>query len=336
MDDSGMPSSIDDSESTSSQEMYAGFQGSDTCEGPVIMAAGLQDQNQLKVLLEKAQLLNQKSRSENVLNYTPAPDLGWGMELPSPLLRAIERCHPANLRLLLRCGADPDGVLLETRIQLSRIHRRFTTRPDPHPVSLSNLITVGEVGTVASQFIPLTDGELKEHRTTVCQFWMEPHRNGIDYSSESAQLHSVVRAGASTPEILDLLLNAGLGPDGSNADASFWRNPTDLSTLPEEKDLSPSSLAISSPLHTAIAFDNMDMLHVLLFRGFSPNARALITGSLALTPGQYAILIGSHEAYRILPNHINIDVGIRTPVFGVHILHFAVALLSEDALEAIG
>ena len=91
MDDSGMPSSIDESEPTSSQEMYGGFQGSDVSEGPVIMAAGLQDQTQLNLLLEKALLLSQKSRSQYVLNYTPAPDLGWGMELPSPLLRAIER-----------------------------------------------------------------------------------------------------------------------------------------------------------------------------------------------------------------------------------------------------
>jgi len=236
----------------------------------------------------------------------------------------------------LRHGAEPNGVLLETQIQLSRIHRRFTTRPDPHPASLSNLITTGEVGNVASQFIPLTEGELKERRTTACQFWMEPHRDGVDYPSESAQSHSVVRAGASTPAILDLLLDAGLGSDGSNADASFWKDPAIVTSLPEERDLSPSYLATSTPLHTAIAFDNMDMLRSLLFRGFSPNARALITGSLALTPGQYAILIASHEAYRILQNHINIDVGIRTPVFGVHILHFAVALVSEEALDVIG
>ena len=327
---------ISDDKSSSSKDIYASLHGSDTNEGPVIMAAGLQDHTRLSLLLEKALLLSQSFRSEKVLNYTPAPDLGWGMELPSPLLCAIERRRLENVRLLLRYGADPNGVILVTRMHLARIHWRFTTRPDPHPASLSNPITMGEVGTVASQFIPLTEIELKERRNALCQFWVEPHRDGIDYSSESAQLHSIVRAGASTPEILDLLLDGGIGPDGRNANASFWKDPAILTVLPEEGDLSPSSLAISTPLHSAIAFDNMDMLRALLDRGFNPNARALIPGSLALTAAQYAVLIGRPDAYCILKDRPTVDVGIRTPVFGVHILHFAVALLSEDALNTIG
>ena len=321
---------------SSSQDVYASLQGSDTNEGPVIMAAGLQDHSRLSLLLEKALLLSQSFRSEKVLKYTPAPDLGWGMELPSPLLRPIERHRLHNVRLPLRYGADPNGVILETQTQLARIHRRFTARPDPHPASLPNPITVGEVGTVALQFIPLTQIELKERCNTVCQFWVEPHRDGIDYSSESAQLYSVVRASASTPEILDLLLDGGIDPNGRNADASFWKDPATLTVLPEEGELAPSSLAISTPLHSTIAFDNMDMLRGLLDRGINPNVRALISGSLALTAAQYAVLIGSHDAYRIFKDQPTVDVGARTPVFGVHILHFAVAHLLEDALNTIG
>lgn len=69
--------------SSSSQDAYASLQGSDTNEGPVIMAAGLQDHTRLSLLLERALLLSPRSRSEKVINYTPAPDWGWGMELPS-------------------------------------------------------------------------------------------------------------------------------------------------------------------------------------------------------------------------------------------------------------
>jgi hypothetical protein len=192
---------------------------------------------------------------------------------------------------------------------------------------------------VASQFIPITERERTERRTTVCQFWTEPHREGIDYSSDSAQLHSVVRAGASTPEILDMLLCYGDdADDGSknSADARFWKETEVLSSLPDEKDLSPSSLAISTPLHSAIAFGNMSMLRSLLARGFDPNARAMITGSLALTPSQYAITICDYEACGILGAHPNISNEIRTPVFGIHILHFAVASLSEEAVDVVG
>jgi hypothetical protein len=62
----------------------------------------------------------------------------------------------------------------------------------------------------------------------------------------------------------------------------------------------------------------------------------MITGSLALTPSQYALLIGDYESYNILRDHPETIVGIRTPVFGIHILHFAVALLSDKAIDAIG
>jgi ankyrin repeat protein len=261
------------------------------------------------------------------------------MELPTPLLRAIERRRPENIRLLLDHGANPNGVPIETEIQLARIHRRFATGPDPHPASLCNPITVGEVGNVASQFIPITEGERTERRAAVCQFWMEPHREGIDYSSDSAQLHSVVRAGASTPEILDVLLCYGDDADDNSknsADARFWKETEVLSSLADEKDLSPSSLAISTPLHSAIAFGNMSVLRSLLASGFDPNARAMIAGSLALTPSRYAILVCDYGAYSILGAHPNISIDIRTPVFGIHILHFAVALLSEEAVDAVG
>lgn len=338
MDDSGNAKNtgIDEIGSWNLEEAYASLWAPHNDEGPVIVAAGLRDPSRLSLLLERAQRLNQKARSKIVLDYTPEPGSEWGMEQPTPLLRAIERCRPKNVQLLLRHGADPNGVLLETQIQLARIHRRFTTRPDRHPAVLCNDITMGEVGTVASQFIPITEGERKERRSTVCRFWMEPHQDGIDYSSESAQLHSVVRAGASTMEVLDILLDDDRVSNRSNADASFWKDSVTLDSLPEELDLTPSSIAISTPLHSAIAFGRIDMLQGLLSRGFNPNARAMITGSLALTPAQYAITIGNYDAYDNLKKHRSVDLGIRTPTFGVHLLHFAVALLSQESLQRVG
>lgn len=79
----------------------------------------------------------------------------------------------------------------------------------------------------------------------------------------------------------------------------------------------------------------MDMLRLLLSRRSNSNSQAMITGSLALTPVQYTILIGDYEAYSTLGRHPETVIRIRTAAFGIHILHFAIALLSEEALEMI-
>lgn len=205
------------------------------------------------------------------------------MDLPTPLLRAIERKRLQNVPLLLEAGANPDGVPVDVQILFSRMERRFTSRPNQHPAALCNPITADQVCSVHMQTAPLSECELEERRGNgkCSPFWTEPHHYGIDHSSDEAMPHSVVRAGASTAEILDALLEYG-------ADATFWRKPRNstVDELQEEAELSPSALAISTPLRSAVAHDNMTMLLTLLERGFDPNARELAAGSQAITPAQ--------------------------------------------------
>ncbi|KAK6434156.1 hypothetical protein LTR95_009666 [Oleoguttula sp. CCFEE 5521] len=78
------------------------------------------------------------------------------------------------------------------------------------------------------------------------------------------------------------------------------------------------------------------MFRAILDRGFNPNARPIITGSHALTPAQYAIIIGNTGAYRLLQSHPDFRPDILTPVYGVHSLHFAVAQLNAELLDVIG
>jgi hypothetical protein len=60
---------IDEVRSWTSGRICASLQGpSDFNEGPVIMAAGLQDSSRLASLLERAQLLDQKTRSDIALD----------------------------------------------------------------------------------------------------------------------------------------------------------------------------------------------------------------------------------------------------------------------------
>lgn len=291
-------------------------------DGPVIAAAGLEDTAKLQSLLDRADLLDDDDR------LRCSVDQVHDFMSVTPLLRAIERERPDNVRLLLEYGADPDGVPMARQQDLARRFRRvwYDENECPHDMEIS--IASESVGTISSQISPpfLSDDELASRRSDIAPFWTTSHCLEVDHSTDEALYHSVVMAGLSTPEILDQLLEAG-------SDTSAWL-AHDTASLPEEDDLLPSQAAISTPLHTAIAFDNMIMLRTLLDRGFSPNARALITGSQALTPAQYAITIGDLETLQLLKAQ-GADLEIRTPVFGVHILHFAASLLRLDLLRAI-
>jgi hypothetical protein len=308
-------------------------------EGPMIAAAGLQSSSVLRFLLERTQLLEDEETRSAVLNQATDPYIGGTNKWTTPLLRAIERQRPENVRLLLAHGADPNGCCIQTQRNLSRLVRRFwlveasdleERYPDELPFALSYgaPIRTTDVGKVSEELAPLTDAEIKNRRTRFFpRFWTERHKKGLDYSRDDTLLNSIVRAGTSSPEILDLLLDGG-------ADAQFWQQPDTNEQLKDEEHLSPSALALSTPLHAAIAGNNLTMLRVLLQRGFNPNARAIITGSLAITPAQYAITTGRLEAYSILKTHDQLDAGIVTPIYRAHILHFATALLRLELMRA--
>ena len=253
------------------------------------------------------------------------------------ILRAIEMSRAENVCLLLDEGADPNGVPMSKQIDMARRFRRFccdgsARSAESVRLSMNDMemyLDDDKVGSVPSQISPpyLTDDELADRCRHFGRFWAVPCCFEIDYSMDEALYHSVVMAGLATTEILDQILEDG-------ADTSAWREPLPAA-LPEEADLKPSEACISTPPHTAIATGNKAMLCALLDRGFSPNARALISGSQALTPMQYAIVIGELETY-VLLNARGADPQIRTTVFGVHILHFAAALLRMDLLKGIG
>lgn len=151
----------------------------------------------------------------------------------------------------------------------------------------------------------------------------------IDYSDDGALLHSVLMAATTFPEMLVSAWNSG-------ADTSHWTHLETQMTLPDEIELCPSQLSISTPLHAAIAAANPATLKTALDLGCSPNTRALITGSQALTAGQYAIILGDTDAWSTLLAHPGTDASIITPVFCVHAMHFAAALLRPDLLRLLG
>lgn len=234
-----------------------------------------------------------------------------------------------NVRLLLEHGADLDGALRETQLFNAGLLRRFTTIPYMRGPELCNPPTAEDVGSVSPEFIPLTEDELLRRREEgrVSTFWAEPRKTRIEVPLENGLLNSVVQAGASTAAILDQVIDSG-------ADISQWQGSVANELLSEEDELSPSALGISTPFHSAIAVDDMEMLQILVER-FDVKSRAMVSGSLALTPVQYAVAIGRMEAFRILRAHRDADLNLLTPVFGVHLLQFAVATLRTEILDAL-
>lgn len=296
---------------------------SEYADGVVVACAGLEDSSKLRKLIEKAAILSDDHW------YTFLVDQHHDIKFVSPLLRAIERQRPENVSLLLEQDVNPDGVRYDRKIAYARRYRRFCFEDYVILEDWEVDVEKEAVGTPASQTEPpyLTDDELVERRTTMTQFWTSPYRMIIDHSDDVAQWHSVVKAGTSTPEIFDLLLDAG-------ADITAWCEPTDSPLPEEEEELLPSHLCISTPIHAAIASENHDMLRKLFNSGIGPNARALMAGNQALTPAQYAIMLGDLETYTLLRDN-GADPSITTPVLNTHALHFAVAQLRIDLMEAI-
>ena len=296
---------------------------SEPCDGPVIATAGLEDPSKFRELLDRAAMLKEDEYYFCVINQP------HDYKFISPLLRAIERQRLQNVSLLLEQEANPDGVPYDRQTAYARRYRRICFED---PLILRDWevdVDKKAVGTVASQTNPpyLTDDELAERRTTISQFWTSPNRIIIDHSQNIAQWHSVVKAGAATPEILDQLLEAG-------ADTTAWCDPIGDYLPDEEEELLSSQLCISTPIHAAIAAGNRAMVQKLIDSGISPNARALIAGNQALTPAQYAIMLGDLETYKLLLEN-GADVSISTPVLNVHALHFAVAQHRIDRFDAI-
>lgn len=295
----------------------------ESSDGPVIATAGLEDPSKLRELLDRAAMLNEDDY------YFCVIDQPHDYKFVSPLLRAIERRRLENVSLLLEQEANPDGVPYERQITYARRYRRFCFEDALALRDWEVDVDKEAVGTVASQTEPpyLTDGELTERRTTIAQFWTSPDRIIIDHSQNIAQWHSLVKAGAATPEILDQLLDAG-------ADTTAWRDPISDSLPEEEEELEPSQLCISTPIHAAVAAENRAMVQKLIDSSISPNARALIAGDQALTPVQYAVMLGDLETYTLLLEN-GADTSICTPVLSVHALHFAVAQLRVDLFDAV-
>ena len=288
---------------------------------PVLRAAG-GDLAALQNLYQSAAALTDRDRLSHITNYEHEEylDARWD----STLLRAIASQRLENVRFLLEHGAGPNGIsMLAQEAYVKRLRRFLSDDCDPSDTYVP-ILPEDVPDDAPSQLSPLTVEELAAREQTISAFWGPPNPLPLDTSQNGESLDSLVMAAKTTPEIFDTLMDAG-------ADARFWRGSLAAQLLDPP---TPSSLCLSTPLHSTISAGDTPMLqHILEKHDFNPNARALAAGCQAWTPIQQAVIEEQMGAAQFLSTLPATDPNTVSPVYGVHILHLAAAKLKLGLLH---
>jgi hypothetical protein len=277
---------------------------------------------------------------------------GGEVGITTPLMEAIRAQLPENIKILLEAGADPNGIPTEAMSRYATFFLRF--RP-----SIPRFVDDG--GDVASREVLLECMDLPQMSGLTLEevedrfwdgmapFWCEEDFIKADFYPHGEAAPSLVEAArCGSIEIFDHIWAAG-------ADASFWMAPQfklpsqdDHNFIQEQDDIrpqfvvpeppTPSSLSISTPVHAALQNRDVEMLKHLLTAGFDPNTMPLANPTRCFTPLMGTIIhhsTFSRSEFDILISHPSININLRTPIYGVHILHFAVAVLDLDMLKYV-
>ncbi|KAJ5139019.1 uncharacterized protein N7515_003867 [Penicillium bovifimosum] len=270
-------------------------------------------------------------------NYTISGAINGLWE--SPLTAAIRANLPHNVRLLLDAGADPNGIQLRDMEDYSvRFIRGRHFQDDVSSFSMcarrALVLEQAQAKGISQQLCPLTQTELDERRRGFPRFWTEPNLPGQRLRMDRALTGLEVAAKIGSPEIFGILRAAG-------ADESAWVKPTSDNEADQvqEGSYSVSALSRSSPVHEAIEAGNQSMFRYLLSScGYSPNYLPRAASTICLPPLSYIIACcdltnsGVQRCLVDLLSHPQLEPNLRTPVFNVHVLHFATAHHDPDLL----
>lgn len=274
-------------------------------------------------------------------DYEYGPNAENSPDLPgytSALLQAVISQHPENVTTLLSAGANPNGLsiplLSQNAAGFLRFGPHFAERQDFRMGDLSVFNRQHLLTYIPVPQLSLISPEEIEQRFECpipSRFWSEVNFRTL-CPVENADSVPALVAAAEKPDlaILQSLL------DTPGTDTSFW------TANPQPRDIpspaTPSSLAISTPLHAAIRGRNLPALSLLLSQGLNPNVLPLTAPTRCITPAMTTIVCcdpWNAEAYSALREHPLVDLGIRTPVYNVSLLHFAVAKLDLQMLKTI-
>ena len=251
----------------------------------------------------------------------------------SPLVAAINATLPQNVATILAAGADPNGIMLR---DLDEYSVRFIRGRDPQYNTYSYVLCPPRskvMSTVAGgnpgQVALLTPNEIADRRKTFSRFWTEPELPTIRFRSTAARTALETAASVGNVALFDQVRAA-------QPDESWWTVDPTPSHLPDQP--THSAFCTSSPVHEAIMAQKSDMLRHLLDIGYSPNVLPLAATTRCFSPLAVAVAFcdpPNIEAYHILIHHPTTNPTLRTPIFSIHILHFATARLDLPLLQHI-
>ncbi|KAL8805948.1 MAG: hypothetical protein Q9223_004999 [Gallowayella weberi] len=302
--------------------------GLDGHDFPAVRMAGNANPRLLEALLSHGWQLSPFYRPDNLglaMRYGPNAYMKGTSDgiYDSPLLRAIESGQSANISVLLRAGADPNGQSLRLMYDYSKPFARSSyqnVRIQDREFNVQTNVQLDRNAAVYTE--NMTRAEIEEGPA---RFWagkaFPPPLFGAMNEPMTA-MEMAARKGSI--EVLRTILTAG-------ADCSFW-----LSSPPSPPlTLSHSALSVSSPLHAAIEERNTEMLKELLSYGFNPNLLPLGATIGCLSPLMTALACEppNIEACEILSSLGDINMDLRSPIYRIHALHIATAQLSVSLLR---
>ncbi|KAJ5938496.1 hypothetical protein N7466_001630 [Penicillium verhagenii] len=262
--------------------------------------------------------------------YSPNYATSWH-PLPdcySALIAAIRARSAEKVELLLKLGANPDGYQTSAFETWQALFLRFRAKVDLNNLWDDYQRTEILADIPTQQTVPVTEAEVGSRH--LIEFWKGETESSLcdEYPNFGHPL--VIAAGSGLITIMEQLL-------ATDVDTSFWTAFPALRNIPEPP--TPSSLALSSPIHAAIssATQSIETIQHLIQGGFNPNVLPLGDVCTSITPLMATFLQcepWNEMAYEVLANDPRIDFIIRTPYLLVNILHVATAY-SLQALQRV-
>ena len=265
-------------------------------------------------------------------NATDPPDMpGY----TTALLQAINYQRRENVTTLLSAGADPNGLSLAMLSQNAagflRLGPHFAESQDYNMKEYDREYLLTFIPTPQLSLLIQEEVEERFHCRIPSRFWSEARFRTLSPVENADMVPALIAAAVKIDQtILKSLL------DAPGTDTSFWTTTPHPRCIPVEA--TPSSLAVTTPLHAAISARNFSALSVLLFCGFNPNVLPLAAPTRCISPAMATIVYcdpWNADAYKTLKGHPLIDWNIRMPVYNVSILHFAVARLNLRLLQTV-
>lgn len=247
----------------------------------------------------------------------PLSHMPWQCALNS----AIKHGLSAHARLLVESGAEVNGFPYWC---FARAAVRFKPGRSPN-LTLASSDELSRVEKVSYRSTVDLDVEVQARRSSRSRFWAEADFPRLDFPAACPESSLVSSARAGDTDTYEFLCMNG-------ADEASWLHESSAAIT---EPSSISGLAAESPMHVAVSKKDLATVLFLLERGHRPDHFLPALPTRALSP--LMLCLTSPFPWRdglatMLPCA---NPELRTPGFGIHVLHIAVATLDISVVEEL-